>query len=261
MWRRYVVDIFQFGRFFLAQWVRQAGGRKFEPLTLPEKAANGTPASAPLRLSGALTVANRENFQKQIEIALAQTPSLSLDLSGVTFMDSASLGALVALSKAARAAGGDLVLTHLQPNVRRSIELLRLDRFFNLGEAPEPHTEALGVASPAGAWKVYRMPPRLEVTNAQAIRAALESEVAASPRLIADFHQTEFLDSSGIAVMLATHRQAASKGGELRQAGLGRDLRRTLELAGMHHVFHLYENLESASQTPFSPPPTERSSP
>jgi N-acetylglucosaminyldiphosphoundecaprenol N-acetyl-beta-D-mannosaminyltransferase len=34
MWRRYVIDIFQFGRFFLAQWLRQLGGRRFESLEL-----------------------------------------------------------------------------------------------------------------------------------------------------------------------------------------------------------------------------------
>lgn len=259
MWRRYVVDIFQFARFFLAQWLRQVSGHKFEVLPLPEKENN--PAS--LCFSGALTVANRAAFQEKVEAALAQAPApptLTLDMSGVTFMDSASLGALVALTKQARAAGGDLVVRGVRPEVRRSIELLRLDRFLNLG-APCGPAALAGVMAlhVSSGWSVYQMPPRLDVANAQGVCTGLATELAASPQLIADLHLTEFIDSSGIAALLALHRQLANAGGELRLAGLRREPRRTLELAGMQRVFHLYEEVETAIYTPLSSPFPPRS--
>jgi anti-anti-sigma factor len=209
-------------------------------------------------------MANRSVFQGQIEAALAQNVFLALDLSRVTFMDSAAFGVLVALTKQARTSGGDLSLLNLQAPVRRSIELLRLDRFLTLGgkstglvaqarDSTQPSANSIdpvNCTDPIGPWAVYSLPSRLDAAHAPEVCARLETQLAANAHMIVDFSATVFLDSSGIATLLRLHRLAQKTAGELRLAHLERDVRRSLELAGMDKVFHLYESTISAARTP-----------
>lgn len=51
---------------------------------------------------------------------------LVMDLTGVAYVDSSGLGALVAAMKQARAAGGNLKLCGLQEDVRSIFEMTRL---------------------------------------------------------------------------------------------------------------------------------------
>ena len=53
---------------------------------------------------------------------------LTVDLSGLRFADSATVGALIAASRSLRAAGGTLVLSRPQSVVARTLNLLGVDR-------------------------------------------------------------------------------------------------------------------------------------
>ena len=58
--------------------------------------------------------------------------NLVIDLSGVRFIDSSGLGALVSGFKNASAREGSLKLCNLQPQVRSMFELTRLHRVFEI---------------------------------------------------------------------------------------------------------------------------------
>jgi len=64
----------------------------------------------------------------------AESPQLVvvLDLAKVSFLPSLSLGGLVQLSQGFKARGQRLVLTGLQPSVRETIAITRLDRLFEI---------------------------------------------------------------------------------------------------------------------------------
>jgi len=55
-----------------------------------------------------------------------------IDLSQVAFMDSSGLAALTKLYKRIRIGRGDVRLCHLRPEMRRIMELTRLDRVFEI---------------------------------------------------------------------------------------------------------------------------------
>jgi len=63
--------------------------------------------------------------------------TLVLDLSNVSYIDSAGLGSLVALLKNARTSGKNFVLSSLKPNVKRIFEMTRLDKVFKIVDTPE----------------------------------------------------------------------------------------------------------------------------
>src|SRR5512140_2328990 len=60
-----------------------------------------------------------------------------IDLGEVSFVDSSGLSVLVTALKTARGAGGDVVLSRLNPPVRSILELTRLNRVLEVFDDPE----------------------------------------------------------------------------------------------------------------------------
>ncbi len=60
--------------------------------------------------------------------------NIVLDMERIAFVDSSGLGALVSSLKTVTAAGGDLRMAALIPEVRALIELTRLDKVFDIHE-------------------------------------------------------------------------------------------------------------------------------
>ncbi|MBI2944808.1 MAG: STAS domain-containing protein [Candidatus Wallbacteria bacterium] len=68
------------------------------------------------------------------------TAAVVLDLARVLYLTSRGLGAIISAYTVLRKRGGNLVLMQCQPEVRRLLELTRLDRIL---EVAQSETEAL----------------------------------------------------------------------------------------------------------------------
>jgi anti-sigma B factor antagonist len=101
-------------------------------------------ASKPLQILSLITP-ERITMTVRGEIDLATAPqlrhamtdhlehgsaSLHLDLSGVTFMDSSGVQAMLAVQRRARPRGSDLILFRSSPQVNRLLELMGLELRF-----------------------------------------------------------------------------------------------------------------------------------
>ncbi len=77
---------------------------------------------------------NLSVLRTETAAAGAESPSLpvALDLAKVAFMPSLSLGGLIQLSQLFKSRKQRLVLVALQPNVRETLVLTRLDRLFEI---------------------------------------------------------------------------------------------------------------------------------
>lgn len=84
-------------------------------------------------LKGSLDVsvqkALKDGLEKLIDVTV---PDWVVDLSAVTFIDSACLGTLAAFLKTVRKAGGDFKLASLCADVRSIFQITRLDTVFEL---------------------------------------------------------------------------------------------------------------------------------
>lgn len=70
--------------------------------------------------------------------------NMVLDLSGVRFLSSQTLGTLVNLQRKARAAGGGIVLAGVGPNIARMFRITRLDSLLTIREQPSPAPQPAG---------------------------------------------------------------------------------------------------------------------
>ncbi|GAA0502036.1 STAS domain-containing protein [Deinococcus depolymerans] len=86
-----------------------------------------------LNLAGRLDAQNAADLRAALARHAAATPGdLSVDLSGVPFMDSSALAALVGALKDRRREGRTLRLSGASPAVRELLSLTMLDRAFAL---------------------------------------------------------------------------------------------------------------------------------
>ena len=88
-----------------------------------EPAIRDEGARVVVMLRGELDIANAAGLGAVLSEAVARNPQVVADLSDLTFIDCASLGALVRARTRAREAGGALVLAGARGRVRRVLAL------------------------------------------------------------------------------------------------------------------------------------------
>lgn len=83
-------------------------------------------------LDDALDAQDAKEFRKLMEAELKGKSSAVLDLAQVRFVDSSGLGAILACMRLMGGGGGGLKLCGLSPEVRKAVELVRMDRLLDV---------------------------------------------------------------------------------------------------------------------------------
>lgn len=79
-----------------------------------------------------LDASNVPELRERIGAVERDHSRIVLDMNQVDFIDSSIMGELVRLLRRARAAGGDLKLTRLTPEIETILEVTRLQRVFRI---------------------------------------------------------------------------------------------------------------------------------
>jgi anti-sigma B factor antagonist len=89
-----------------------------------------------------------------------------------------------------------------------------------------------------GDHTVLSVTGEIDLYTAPRLQSELTAALSTSPaRLIVDMSGVDFCDSTGINVLLAAHRTARERGGELQLAGPGSATRKVLQVTGLEAVF------------------------
>lgn len=65
-------------------------------------------------------------------------------------------------------------------------------------------------------------------------------------RLVGSFADVEYTSSAGLRVLLAVLKDARGKGGDLRLAGVRREVYRVLDLAGFSGILKIFDDVDAA---------------
>lgn len=94
---------------------------------------------------------------------------------------------------------------------------------------------------------LFKLRGSLDLATAPTVRAALsDATEQGSHNLIVDLTQLEFLDSTGLGVLIGAHRRAAEHGGSFRLIVSDGPISRLLNITGLIAVFAAYHSLEDA---------------
>jgi anti-sigma B factor antagonist len=87
----------------------------------------------------------------------------------------------------------------------------------------------------------------LDLATAPTVRAALLDAIEkAHHNLIVDLSQLEFLDSTGLGVLIGAHRRTAERNGSFRLVISDGPISRLLNITGLIAVFSVYHSLDDA---------------
>ena len=85
------------------------------------------------------------DMQKKVQEAADQAPNLAvvLDMSEVQFLPSLSLGALVTLMQNSKKRQQRFILVNIQPEVRQTLAICRLDKLFEIYDTVETASQKI----------------------------------------------------------------------------------------------------------------------
>ena len=95
--------------------------------------------------------------------------------------------------------------------------------------------------------ELIKLPTRLVMANATDTRKALIKLIEQGRhRLIFDLNQVEFIDSSGLSVLVSALKAAQNDAGEVLLLSPSDGVRSLIELTRLHQVFEIFEDRDAA---------------
>ncbi len=87
----------------------------------------------------------------------------------------------------------------------------------------------------------------LIVANRQELKDKVLAELeGGARRFVIDFEETDYIDSSGLGVLVSLSKRIREVGGELRLARLSQDLQTLFELTKLDTLFQIGSDLDEA---------------
>lgn len=88
----------------------------------------------------------------------------------------------------------------------------------------------------------------LDHHSAEEVRSKIDDRLdrESIAKLILDFKDVSFMDSSGIGVVIGRYKKMTMKKGNISIANVNNSVKRVFDLSGMFKIIKVYENLEQA---------------
>jgi N-acetylglucosaminyldiphosphoundecaprenol N-acetyl-beta-D-mannosaminyltransferase len=247
LFKRYFHDLIYFGAAITRQWWCLRARKKTALNDATAAPVSQQPASKVIRMPIRLDSEAVQHGAQLWNHALDGCLSCFLDLSHVEFIDSTGIGLLIRLQKRARFEEKQIILLAETAVVRRALELMRLHDFFktapNLtaavemsghGKKPQP---VLFGAGPAHAAPVLLWQGEVTANNAEEVWERTRQHLANASQnhgaLTVDLGHVNFIDSTGLAVMIRARKFAKQNAFRLNFTGLQPPVQNVLRMARM----------------------------
>lgn len=88
----------------------------------------------------------------------------------------------------------------------------------------------------------------LDHHSAEEVRVKIDDRIDREniKKMIFDFSEVTFMDSSGIGVVIGRYKKLSMRKGELSIVSVNNSIKRVFELSGMFKIIKIYENLDEA---------------
>ncbi|BCJ85815.1 anti-sigma F factor antagonist [Effusibacillus dendaii] len=99
-----------------------------------------------------------------------------------------------------------------------------------------------------GTTLAVRLAGELDHHTAEMVRTRVDSEFehGTSKNLILSLERLDFMDSSGLGVILGRYKQVSQLGGKMAICSVQGSIRKLFELSGIHKILPLYETESGA---------------
>jgi N-acetylglucosaminyldiphosphoundecaprenol N-acetyl-beta-D-mannosaminyltransferase len=230
---RYAKDLSYFSRAILTQCWQLRSRRVSQPGAQQKLVATGNISFELIHFPQRLDYEEVDRRKQSLEAAITSERGCVLDLHSVDFIDSTGVGLLIRLQKRARHLGQQLLLLAPSPNVRRALEIMRLEEFFimvpTISSAQETFS-AVGISSrvclksnESSPFPVLYWSGELTAANSEEIWTSTMNHISARAlvqRVLAiNLENLRFVDSTGLGLMIRAKKLGARQGIKIRFEG------------------------------------------
>ena len=245
LFRRYMGNLAFFGRTLLQLlWVRCRPDRAEAPVSVDSAVRRAAHVEPCIRLACA---SHAETFCASVLEKAAGRPVV-LDMSGVPWLSSLELGALLRLATRLRRQGQHCILSGAGRRVRRLLAWCHLTEYLEAGNSDKAILERIREWEPAFRDGGIRLDPdgRVQITlplelteaNLDSFRRTVEAcpDRESVREWVLQASSTSFVDSSALEYFLLLKKQAVARGTTLRFAGVRPSVRWIFRLAKVESV-------------------------
>jgi anti-sigma B factor antagonist len=201
--------------------------------------------TAVLRLSGRFDTDSLGSIKSDL-LAHEHLRYVIADMGQTSFIDSLGLAALVSILKVMRSRSGDFYVANPADVVRLLFELTRMDAAFYVVSDVDAALQQIQQVGPQVV--IVKLPRRLDTSAVPHYRLSILGEISKrATRLVLDASQTQFIDSSGLALLVASYKAMAENGGKLALAALQENAREIFSLTRMDIIFLIYPTVQEAT--------------
>ena len=98
-----------------------------------------------------------------------------------------------------------------------------------------------------GTGDLVSLSGRIVMANAAELRENIRRIIAkGSGRMLLDLSAVDFIDSSGLSVLISAHEMACEKNGFVMLSSPGPKIRALIELTRLHEMFEIFEDKNAA---------------
>ena len=103
-------------------------------------------------------------------------------------------------------------------------------------------------ANDRGPWTVLGLEGEIDLYTAPKLKEQISELIGSErSRIVVDLSRVEFLDSTGLGVLIGGLKRARERGGELALAGPTEPVRKVLSITGLDKVFSLHDSVDAAT--------------
>ena len=128
--------------------------------------------------------------------------------------------------------------------------------------ADSPRGQIFSVAiERQGPYCIVRLAGELDIATTSKLRRVLKERLvdAGEVNIVVDLTELDFMDSSGLGVLIGMHKRARALRGSLAVVCPDGPVLRVMSITGLLHVLHVHASLEAATAEP--PEPRTRQAP
>ncbi|RKX46564.1 MAG: anti-anti-sigma factor [Thermotogae bacterium] len=95
---------------------------------------------------------------------------------------------------------------------------------------------------------VVKVPKELDITISDRFKSCVVEELLKKKKskIVLDFSSCEYIDSSGLGVVISIYKRSMMEGGTTILAGLNEDVKRVLSITGLNRVLKVKDTVEEA---------------
>jgi anti-anti-sigma factor len=172
----------------------------------------------------------------------ATARTITVDLRGLTFMDSSGVNLLVRHVEIAERDRVELSIVAPRPAVARVLDLAGVTHLLPLVDAPAlrlPHARTpLRLSIEDGPASVrIRVTGEVDVATVPQLRQAIDAYARSGQTMIVDLKAVEFIDSMGLAALVRARHRALARGARLRLVAAPPPVHVVFIITGLHALF------------------------